>query len=132
METKTLKPGETAEHEVGGRKITLKPLPLGKLKQAIAIITAAGEEMGAMNEKEGFPQVIERVVDKHGIPYLSLVAGEDIPKEWVMDNCTYPFLMRLLKDSFAVNGLPDFFQKATEAAAAAAGKSTTQPTPTAS
>lgn len=121
MNEPNAKLGETKTHEVGGKTLRLAPLTMKKRRQAQDMILAAAEALSKSGAKT-VAEIEDEIIANHGVPYARLVCGdESITKEWIDECCTYDFLIAFARESFAINGLPDFFQRAGEKKAEAAG-----------
>lgn len=97
--------GQPRTYEIGGRKLLLKPLPLGRIKKASAVLSGAGETDNFV------------VISKYILEILSNGENHDLSLEWIEENVTLPDANQMIDDSRRMNGLGSFFQKAPEAKA---------------
>lgn len=94
-----VKTGQTKEYEVGGKRLTLKPVTLGKMKKA----------MGAFMKKDG--DAFDMMLD-HLTVILDNGCNPFATREWLEDNITLPQANEMVTDMRAMNGLGsnDFFR----------------------
>lgn len=97
-DAKALTAGDEKEYTIGGQKLTLRPLPLGRLKAAMKILETgdAKDWMGTI------ASYITAVFDKADHTFLT--------KEWIENNVSMPQANAIIADVATVNGLPNFFQ----------------------
>ncbi len=106
---KELKAGDSLDFVVGGKTLTIEPVPFGQIKK---ILRAVVTESGA---KEVSDITIINIADK----YIGQIFPLMFPKgkydflkdEWLEDNMTIPVLRKMLESAIVVNGLQDFFEK---------------------
>lgn len=97
MSTSELSTGQSTTYDIAGQKVVLKPLTLGKMKQALkAFDTQEG--------KDNFDMIVDYLM-------VNLTNGENafVTPDWIRDNVTMPIADQIVKDSRIINGLSDFF-----------------------
>lgn len=97
-DAKALTAGDEKEYTVGGKKLTLRPLPMGQLKAAMKILETgdAKDWMGTI------ASYLAAVFDKAEHDFLT--------KEWIENNMSMPQANAIIADVATVNGLPNFLQ----------------------
>lgn len=93
-----LKVGQRATYEIAGRSLTVKPLPLGKMKRATMVFTETGQDNMDL-------------ISRYLLILLDNGSNEGVTLEWIQDNVTIPEAQEMLDASRVINGLGSFFQK---------------------
>jgi hypothetical protein len=98
MSEEKLQVGQSVKYEIARRTLTLKPLPLGKMKRATLIFA---EPSGG--DMETIAKYVAAILD-NGL-------NANLTTEWIMENVSLPEAQRIIEDSRTVNGLGSFFQR---------------------
>lgn len=114
-EEKKLLPGDKVSHTINGVELVIEPMPLGRLKKAIAVVLEIVEELsGAGNAPatdfvKTLPDIITRslsrllplIFDPKVYPMLDI--------NWVEENMSLPTARLMMEQALLVNGLEGFF-----------------------
>lgn len=92
-ESKELKTGQTAQYEIEGKTVVMKPLTLGKMKKAM---------MAFQKKSDTFEMMQEALFE--------ILSGnnEFATREWINNNVTMPQATQIINDMRKVNGMEDF------------------------
>jgi hypothetical protein len=119
-----LKAGESIDFIVGGKTLTIEPLPFGNIKKILKTITSLADEKSLNNiafatnfMDKYLVQIFPQLFIKGKYPFLT--------DEWIEDSLTIPDLRKIVEAACVVNGLQDFLEKMT-------GKKTTTELPSSS
>jgi hypothetical protein len=94
-DSKELTMGQTKTYDVDGVTLTLKPLPLGKIKAAMIKFLEPG--------KDNFEMITNFLTEM-----LNNGANPAVNREWLENHITLPIAIEMVQDARVINGLVDF------------------------
>lgn len=95
-ESHALKPGETATYTVKGKTLTMEPVPIGKLKEVIRVLSNPDPE-----------DISKTVVAWFGAAF-DPETHDFLTPEWIQKNVSLPLYNQIVKDALAINGVGNF------------------------
>lgn len=107
-----LKPGDTMDFTIGDKTLKLEPVPYGNIKKIVRIAFNASESITS-GDLKSVPDLIDKNIGQ--IMPLLFVSGryDFLTTEWIENNMTVPTLRKMVEAAVVINGLQDFFDKAT-------------------
>lgn len=110
-----LKAGDTKTFELAGVTLIVEPIPYGRLKKLIRLLSEVSKSFAPGILKDDFlmivPKVVEEYVDQFIPQLFDLRKHPFLTKEWVEENMTIPMTKDVIVAAIAINGLGDFFVK---------------------
>lgn len=117
MTDKKLQAGDSVTYEIDGKKLIMDPIPWGRLKKVIALVSesATGINDDLMNNQAKFMAWIGTMIEKRMDDLFPLLFNEKkndfFNKEWVEDNLTLLQIQQIVLDAITINGVQDFLDK---------------------
>ncbi len=107
-----LKAGDAIDFTVGDKTLRIEPVPYGNIKKVVRIAFDASKNI-ASGELKSLPDLIDQNLFQM-LPLLFAPGRYDfLTSEWIENTMTVPTLRKMLEAAIVVNGLQDFFEKAT-------------------
>ncbi len=107
-----LKSGDALDFKVGDKTLTIAPVPWGNIRKIMRIAFDAQKDIAA-GKLSGIPEL----VDKNLFQMFPLLFAPGscpfLTVDWMENNLTVPLMRHIMDAAVVVNGLQDFFDKAT-------------------
>lgn len=105
------------ELEVGGEKLTLKPLPLKKFKEVVKAIVAVMDTFAknstipTMDFVKQLPDIIISNFEKVLPHIIDAKVNPHMTQEWVEEHVTVPEMEEIVTCTYHINGVGDFLER---------------------
>ena len=103
-----------SDFKVGDKVLSLTPVPYGNVKKILKMLSGVMKEMQSGGDSI---QQVAGLMEKYLADFLPLLFRKGtvsfMTPEWIDDNVTVENIKEIVEDAIKVNGLEDFFGKAT-------------------
>lgn len=102
---------ESLDIQVGGKTLTLAPVPFKQFRAAMKVLSATWERVqtaAKANDMAVVQDVPGLVLDQFGDLAPLLFPGQGLTKEWVEDNFSLPLARYVIENAARINGVADF------------------------
>lgn len=114
MKESPLKAGSTVTYEIAGEKLTLTPMPWGKLKKALKLFSDSWSNFDpkSVEDQQKFMGWMMSTIEARMNDMFPLLVDTKInaffTQDWVEENLTLQHIQQIITDAITINGVRDF------------------------
>lgn len=110
-----LKAGDTKTFDIGGEKLTVGPIPFGRLKRIVKLVADASATFEKKDLQDDLLKIVPKLLEEKVYEFVPLIldpkAHPFLTQTWIDENLTIPTIKEIIVTAITVNALGDFFNK---------------------